>query len=179
MGLHRSQLVAGGDGRDKPGHDGLENQSFGPWHQLFEWGPVRWPKIHSHSIVRIVPNELICRCKNFSALETPVARTVRCACLLNSKSNLIVPEGLRFQRLSISIGPLFWNPLATPHRRHCRRLPSAARGIDRDAAWSDRSSASDRITASVAGDLPRVSRAIRTAPREAARTRRACGIRTR
>jgi hypothetical protein len=34
------------------------------------------------------------------------------------------------------------------------------------------------FTASVAGDLPRVSRAIWTAPREAERTRRACGIRT-
>jgi hypothetical protein len=34
-------------------------------------------------------------------------------------------------------------------------------------------------TTSVAGDLPRFSRAIRTAPREAARMRRACGIRTR
>jgi hypothetical protein len=45
-------------------------------------------------------------------------------------------------------------------------------------AWRDRSSASERITASVADDLPRVSRAIWTAPREAARTRRACGIRT-
>jgi hypothetical protein len=133
---------------------------------------------HSHSIVRIVPNELICRCKKFAALKTPVARTVRCAWLLNSKRNLIAPENLRFQRLSISIGPLFSNPLATPHRRHSRRLPSAARGIDRDVAWSDRSSASDRITASVAGDLPRVSRAIWTAPREAERTRRACGIRT-
>src|SRR5580700_2108328 len=43
---------------------------------------------------------------------------------------------------------------------HSRKLPSAARGIDRDIAWSDRSSASGRITASVAGDLPRVSRAI-------------------
>ena len=30
----------------------------------------------------------------------------------------------------------------------------------------------------LAGDLPRVSRAIWTAPREAERTRRACGIRT-
>jgi hypothetical protein len=178
LGLHRSQLVAGGDGRDKPGHDGLESQSFGPWHQLFEWGPVRWPKIHSHSIVRIVPNELICRCKNFSALETPVARTVRCACLLNSKSNLIQKVSA-FSDYQISIGPLFSNPLATPHRRHCRRLPSAARGIDRDAAWSDRSSASGRIAASVAGDLPRVSRAIRTVLRQAARTQRACGIRTR
>src|ERR1700716_3452578 len=39
-------------------------------------------------------------------------------------------------------------------------------------------SASDRITASVAGDLPRIIRAIWTAPREAERTRRACGIRT-
>jgi hypothetical protein len=76
------------------------------------------------------------------------------------------------------IGPLFSNPLATPHRRHSRRLPSAAQGIDRDGAWSDRSSASDRIMASVASDLPRVSRAIWTAPREAERTRRACGIRT-
>jgi hypothetical protein len=35
-----------------------------------------------------------------------------------------------------------------------------------------------RLRASVAGDLPRVSRAIRTVPRETARTRRACGIRT-
>jgi hypothetical protein len=34
------------------------------------------------------------------------------------------------------------------------------------------------LTASVAGDLPRVSRAISTVPREAARTRRACGIGT-
>ena len=55
-------------------------------------------------------------------------------------------------------------------RRNIRRL--------NDAASSDRSSASDRITASVAGDLPRVSRAIWTAPREGERTRRACGIRT-
>lgn len=31
---------------------------------------------------------------------------------------------------------------------------------------------------SAIGDLPRVSRAIQTVPREAARTRRACGIRT-
>jgi hypothetical protein len=51
------------------------------------------------------------------------------------------------------------------------------RGLN-DAASSDRSSASDRITASVAGDLPGVSRAIWTTPREAERTRRACGIRT-
>ena len=34
------------------------------------------------------------------------------------------------------------------------------------------------LTASVADDLPRISRAIWTAPREAERTRRACGIRT-
>ena len=72
----------------------------------------------------------------------------------------------------------FSNPLATPHCRPSRKLPSAARGIDRDVAWSDRIAASDRITASFAGDLPRVSRAIWTAPREAERTRRACGIRT-
>jgi len=51
------------------------------------------------------------------------------------------------------------------------------RGLN-DAASRDRSSASYRITASVAGDLPGVSRAIWTAPREAERTRRACGIRT-
>ena len=52
------------------------------------------------------------------------------------------------------------------------------RGLN-DAASSDGSSASDRITASVAGgDLPGVSRATWTAPREAERTRRACGIRT-
>ena len=70
------------------------------------------------------------------------------------------------------------NPLTPPHRRHSRKLPSAARGIDLDAASSARSSASDRIMKSVASDLPRVSRAIWTAPREAARTRRACGIRT-
>jgi hypothetical protein len=38
--------------------------------------------------------------------------------------------------------------------------------------------ASDRITASVAGDLPGISRAIWTALREAERTWRACGIRT-
>jgi hypothetical protein len=133
---------------------------------------------HSDSIVRIGPNELICRCKKRSALKTSVARTVRCAWLLNSKRNLIAPEILRFQPLSISIGPLFPNPLAPPHRRRSRKLSSAARGIDRDVAWSDRRPASDRITASVAGDLPRISRAIRTVPREAARTRRACGIRT-
>jgi hypothetical protein len=66
--------------------------------------------------------------KGFSALKTPVVRTVRCAWLSNSNRNLIVPENLRFQRLSISIGPLFSNPLATPHRRHSRRLPPAARG---------------------------------------------------
>jgi len=47
-----------------------------------------------------------------------------------------------------------------------------------DAASSDRSSASDRITVSIAGDLPRISRAIWTALREAERTLRACGIRT-
>src|SRR3984957_12169750 len=64
---------------------------------------------HSHSIVRIGPSELICRSKNFSALKTPVARTVRCAWLLNSKRNLIALEILRFQPLSISIGPLFPN----------------------------------------------------------------------
>ena len=51
------------------------------------------------------------------------------------------------------------------------------RGLN-DAASSDHSSASDRITASVAGDLPGVSRAIPTAQPEAERTRRACGIRT-
>jgi hypothetical protein len=135
-------------------------------------------RLDSHSIVRIGPNELICRCKNFPALKTPVARSGRCARLLNSRRNLIAPKILRFQPLSISIGPLFPIPLAPPHRRHSRKLPSAARRFDRDVAWSDRGSASDRITASVAGDLPRVSRAIWTAPREAERTRRACGIRT-
>ncbi len=51
------------------------------------------------------------------------------------------------------------------------------RGLN-DAASSDRSSASDRITASVDADLPGVGRAILTAPREAERTQRACGIRT-
>ena len=88
--------------------------------------PGRTPH-HSHSIVRVEPNELICHCKNLSALKTPVARTVRCARLLNSKRNLIAPENLRFQRLSLSIGPLFSNQPAAPHRRHSRRLPSAAR----------------------------------------------------
>jgi hypothetical protein len=122
--------------------------------------PLSYLAPYSHSIVRIGPNELMYRCKNFSALKTPVARTVRCAWLLNSKRNLIVPENLRFQRPSISIGLLSSNPLVTPRRRHSRRLPSAARGIDRDVAWSDRSSASDRIMASVAGDLLRISRAI-------------------
>jgi len=73
---------------------------------------------HSHSMVRIGPNELICHCKeNSSALKTSVARTVRCAWLLNSKRNLIAPEILCFQPLSISIGPLFPIPLAPPHRR--------------------------------------------------------------
>jgi hypothetical protein len=38
-----------------------------------------------------------------------------------------------------------------------------------------RSSSSGPITASLTGDLPRVSRAMWTAPREAERTRRACG----
>src|SRR5262245_19619412 len=82
---------------------------------------------HSHSIVRVEPNELICHCKNLSALKTPVARTVRCARLLYSKRNLIAPENLGFHRLSLSIGPLFSNQPAAPHRRHSRRLPSAAR----------------------------------------------------
>ena len=36
-----------------------------------------------------------------------------------------------------------------------------------------------QVQSGVAGDLPRVNRAIRTAPREAARTRRVCGIRSR
>jgi hypothetical protein len=49
-----------------------------------------------------------------------------------------------------------------------------SRGLN-DAGSGDRSSASDRIAASVAGDLPGVSRATWTAPREAERTRRACG----
>src|SRR5215472_426052 len=88
--------------------------------------PGRTPH-HSHSIVRVEPNELICHCKNLSALKTRVARTVRCARLLNSKRNLIAPENLRFQRLSLSIGRLFSNQPAAPHRRHSRRLPSAAR----------------------------------------------------
>jgi hypothetical protein len=39
-------------------------------------------------------------------------------------------------------------------------MPVRQSWIERDIASSDRSSASDRITASVAGDLPRVSRAI-------------------
>jgi hypothetical protein len=51
------------------------------------------------------------------------------------------------------------------------------RGLN-NAASSDRSSASDRIMASVAGDQPGVSRAIWTAPREAERKPQACGIRT-
>jgi hypothetical protein len=70
---------------------------------------------------------------------------------------------------------------ASPRHQCGPRAPVAIRrtihGLN-DAASSDRSSASDRIMASVADDLPRVSRAIWTAPREAERTRRACGIRT-
>src|ERR1700722_12005786 len=67
---------------------------------------------HSHSIVRIGPSELICRSKNFSALKTPVARTVRCAWLLNSKRNLIALEILRFQPYqyrSVHFSQIHWH----------------------------------------------------------------------
>jgi hypothetical protein len=70
------------------------------------------------------------------------------------------------------------------HARHSKSCGAKVCGgeagapFSRTSTWSDRSSASDRIMASVAGDLPGVSRAIWTAPREAERTRRACGIRT-
>ncbi|RUU05409.1 hypothetical protein EOD23_15330 [Mesorhizobium sp. USDA-HM6] len=66
--------------------------------------------------------------------------------------------------------------IAAPHLSPNDKKTLASTAVQ--AASSDRSSASDRITASLAGDLPRVSRAIRTVPREAARARRACGIRT-
>ena len=52
-------------------------------------------------------------------------------------------------------------------------------GINPDLTWSDCRSASNRLTASVAGDLLRISRVIQTDPREAERTRQACEIRTR
>ena len=70
---------------------------------------------------------------------------------------------------SVAVSSVALAPVAI--RRNIRRL--------NDAVSSDRSSATDRITAGVAGDLPGVSRAIWTAPREAVRTRRACGRRTR
>ena len=116
---------------------------------------------------------------------------------INSKENFGDPRFARFQRLSISIGRFSSEFSAKAASPACQKRPSAMvksvavrsvalapvairrniRGLN-DAASSDRSSASDRITASVAGDLPGVSRAIWTAPREAERTRRACGIRT-
>ena len=133
---------------------------------------------HSHSIVRIVPNWLIRRYKRVLRLENSRRPNRQMRMAFEFKEEF---DRSRNSPLSATINidrSTFPNPLAPPHRRHSRKLPSAARGIDRDVAWSDRSSASDRITASVAGDLPRVSRAIRTIPREAARTRRAGGIRT-
>ena len=51
------------------------------------------------------------------------------------------------------------------------------RGLN-DIDLSERSSASDRITAIVVGDLPGISHAIPTVPREAERARGAYGIRT-
>lgn len=62
---------------------------------------------HSHSIIRIVPNELNCLCKIFSALETPVAGTVRCAWLLKSKRNFGDSKSSRFQGPSTPIGRFF------------------------------------------------------------------------
>ncbi len=91
---------------------------------------------HSHSVVRIAPNELICRRKKFSALRTPVAQTVRCAWLLNSKRNLVVPENLHFQRLSISIGPIFSRSNGGDTPPTSPKTTVAARGIDRDVAWA-------------------------------------------
>jgi hypothetical protein len=82
---------------------------------------------YSHPIVRVGPNELICRWKEFLCLE-------------NSRR---------------------------PNRQQRAGLTATSRG-------AFRSSASDRITASFADDLPRVSRAIWTVPRDAERTRRAC-----
>jgi hypothetical protein len=50
--------------------------------------------------------------------------------------------------------------------------------IDRNFASSDRSAASSMNMESVAGEVPAVSRAMRTVPREAEHTRRAGRIRT-
>src|ERR1700724_3742660 len=90
----------------------------------------RKPRPHSHSIVRIEPNELICRCKKLLRLESSRRPNRQMRMAFEFKEEFDRPENLRFQRLSI------------------------------------------------AGDLPGVSRAIWTAPREVARTRRACGIQT-
>jgi hypothetical protein len=86
--------------------------------------------------------------------------------------NLAREAGIeRFVYLSVSPSPVSCLTLAPGAIRR------NVRGSN-DAASSDRSSASGRIAASVTGDLPGVSRAIWTAPREAERMRRACGIRT-
>jgi hypothetical protein len=74
--------------------------------------------------------------------------------------------------------PIIHSSLLIPSSLAPVAIRRTIRGLN-DAASSDRSSAFDRITASVADDLPRISRAIWTTPREAERTRRACGIRTR
>lgn len=76
-----------------------------------------------------------------------------------------LPKGPSAMVKPVAVGSVALAPVA---------IRRAIRGLN-DAASSDRSSASDRITAS---DLPGVSRAIWTAPREAGRTRRACGKRT-
>ena len=81
-----------------------------------------------------------------------------------------------YQYRSIHFSRIHWQRRTADIAKNYRQQRE---GLTAIFALSDRSSASDRIAASVAGDLPRVSRAIWTVPREAARTWRACGIRTR
>jgi hypothetical protein len=109
--------------------------------------PLSYLAPYSHSIVRIGSNELIYRCKNFSALKTPVApnRQMRMAFEFKEKF-----DRSRKSPLSATIN--------IDRSTFLECTGDAA--IDRDVAWSDRSSASDRIMASVAGDLLRISRAI-------------------
>jgi len=67
---------------------------------------------------------------------------------------------------------------AASHDRQCP-VPDPTRTGNFDPCRTLGKSACRHLsTASVAGDLLRISRAIQTAPRAAARTRRACGIRT-
>jgi hypothetical protein len=120
---------------------------------------------------------LICRCKKFLRLENSRRPNRQMRMAFEFKEEFDRSRNSPFSAIINIDRSTFPESTGTADIAEIYRQQRG--GLTAMSLSSDRGSASDRVTASIAGDLPRVSPAIWPAPREVERTRRACGIRTR